>query len=247
MKKIIGMLAFTGILIWGVSRLFSGIGAVPQAGPAVDPEGQVIEHFTLEGFQQNGERLWELVGDTAHVGKATDVFIEKNVILTVRGTTTIRGDKVYWRNNHSVLVTNQPVEITQGGHRIRGLGALARADDEFLQINRKIRMTLEGPIDITCHGPFQIYRKENRAVFWRGVKIVDSRGTVTADRMDLRFDEGEGRITQIIARGNVEIQRGENKSISDQAVYDTRTQSVRLIGAPKILIKEKDLVANQVK
>lgn len=248
MKKIIGMLAFVAAVAWGTSRLFTGgIGAVPEMPVEAGAEGQIVEHFTLEGFQQNGDRVWELVGDSAHVGASSDVFIERNVILSIRGTTTIRGDKVYWRSNRSVLVTNQPVEITHGGHHITGIGALARADEEFIQINQKIRMALEGPVDVSCRGPFQVYRKENRATFWRGVQIVDSRGTVTADRMDVRFDEGEGRISQIIAKGNVVIRRGENRSASDEAVYDTRTQSVRLIGAPKLLIKENDVLTTQVK
>jgi len=202
---------------------------------------QVIERFTLEGFDGSGERFWELEGDVAHVWPNTDVFIEKNVKLRIRNTTAIRSDKVLWRNSDSKFMTRMPVEIDHEAHRITGVGAVGRATEEFLQINRDIRMELDGPVLVTCDGPLQIFRAEKRAVFRRGVRIRDTKGTVTADRMDVFFDAETGKATRIVARGSVVITRGRNVSHSDEAVYDTVTQSVKLVGAPRISAHQDDM------
>ena len=227
----------------GIAMVLSLRATPEKPGRAGGPESQtqIIERFSLEGFDENGEKFWELEGDVAHVNPDTDVFIEKNVELKIRGTTTIHADKVYWRNKESKFLTRMPVEILHEGHRITGVGAVGRAADEYLQINREIRMRLEGPIDVTCDGPLQIYRGEKRAVFRRNVGIRDSKGTVTAERMDVFFDAATGKATRIEAHGNVVITRGQNVSHSDEAIYDTTTQSIKLVGAPRIDVRESDM------
>jgi lipopolysaccharide export system protein LptA len=222
--------------------IFLSLRERPHEAPgAAAPAEQVIERFSLEGYDGNGDKFWELEGDVAHVSPNSDVFIEKNVTLKIRDTTTIKSDKVYWRNAESQFLTRMPVEIRHEGHLVTGIGAVGRAADEYVQINRNIHMALENGVQVECDGPLQIYRAQKRAVFRRNVKIRDSKGTVDADRMDVYFDPETGRATRIEAKGNVVIHRAENVSHSDEAIYDTETQSIKLIGTPKLTVHEGDL------
>ena len=211
----------------------------PVESPAA-PGEQVIEHFTLEGFDETGARLWGLQGDVAHVDKNMDVFIEKNVRLTVRDSTLIESDKVLWKNSSARFFTRAPVRITHQLQKIEGTGAQGRLNDEFLQINQNVRMFLDGPVFVTCWGPLKIFRKENRLVLYRDTVIHDSKGKVRADRLDVYYEDELGKIKEIVARKNVKIQRGENVSHSDTAIYNAQTQSIRLAGDPKIIVADPD-------
>lgn len=210
-------------------------------GRSGGPADQVIEHFTLEGFGDEGERIWELEGDIAHVAEGMDIFIEKNVKLTIGSDMIVESDKVFWRSHESRFFTKAPVRITEGLQRIEGVGAQGRVDDDFLQINQNIRMFLDGPVFVTCWGPLKAYRRENKLILYRGATIHDPKGTVKSDRLDVYYDDEAGNIRQIVARDNVRIQRGDHVSYSDVAVYDTETQSVKLVGEPKVRVIEESL------
>ena len=200
--------------------------------------GQIIEHFTLDGYETGGQKAWELKGDMAHIGNAMDVFIEKNVVLDIRKAARIMADKVYWQHGKSRFMTNRPVKIQYENQIMEGIGAFGKANEEFLQIDQNIGMTMRGPAVLTAWGPLQIFHKENRAVFYRDVRITDQKGNLKADRMDVFFNPETKRIKKVVAKGNVRIAREGNVSFSDEAVYNTETQSVKLIGEPKIQIQE---------
>lgn len=200
---------------------------------------QVIEHFVLEGFDDNGNRIWELVGDSAHIDEQQDVFIEKNVVLTLQESTKIRTDKVLWQNKKSQFVTNQSVKVHHDQVEITGSGALGRMDQKFVQINQNIRMLINAGTIITCRGPLRIHQSENRIVLYRDVWILDERGAVSSDRMDAYYDTEARQVIAVIARGNVRVSRGEDVTYSDTAIYDARTGSVKLEGAPEIDIRSE--------
>lgn len=200
---------------------------------------QVIEHFVLEGFDNDGNRAWELVGDSAHIDEEQDVFIEKNVVLTLQETTLIRTDKVLWQNKKSQFLTNQQVKVHHDQVQISGIGALGRMDQKFVQINQNVRMLINAGTIVTCQGPLRILQSENRIVLYRDVWILDERGAVSADRMDAYYDAEARQIIAVVAKGNVRVSRGEDVTYSDTAIYNARTGSVKLEGAPEIDIRSE--------
>ena len=216
--------------------------AGPEALPEEDTKAdlQIIERFELEGFDEKGDRLWELQGDYAHMTEANHVFIEKDVLLTLMQKTVVEADKVYWQSDKSRFITNRPVKITHDTLEVEGKGALGKLDDRFLQLNQSIRMFLENGAVITCHGPLKIYLQEERLVMYRNVMVIDERGAVFADRMDVFFDPDARKIKKIVARENVRIQRDDDVTYAEVAIYDTETQSVRLEGEPEIVVRDPD-------
>lgn len=239
MKKLILFGALAALI--GIIALRSPASPGVRGTPGPEDSQQIVEKFHLEGFSRDGQGMWDLRGEVASVTPDLNVFIQKNVRLTLRKKTIVKADKVLWRNADAKFVTNRPVNVVHEGHRITGVGAVGMPHDEFLQLNRDIRMELQGPILVECAGPFKIYRGQNRAIFLRNVKIRDSKGTLECQRLDAHFDKDAGKIRQLIAYKDVVIRRGSNVSHSDKAIYDTVTQSIRLVGSPKIQMQKNDL------
>jgi hypothetical protein len=239
-KVLIPILAIIGVVVF-----FASQSEVPVEEAALVDESksehQEIELFELEGYDAAGKKAWMVKGDMAHVAMDNNIFIEKNVRLTIREETVIEADKVYWRNEAAQFITQLPVRIIHKDQTIEGVGALGKANEEFVQINQDISMLLNGPVSITAKGPAKLFRKQNRAMLYRDVTIRDKKGTLRCDRLEVLFEEEENRIKQVIAKGNVVVHQGVNTSVSDVAIYDTDTQSIKLLGTPKIQIDEKEM------
>lgn len=223
---------------WMMGANLSSNPKAPAASDS-DPKGQMIEHFELEGFDDDGNASWRLVGDSALVSSNTDVFIEKDVVLTMLGGAIIRSDKVFWQNSKTRFVTSQPVKVLHRNIEVEGRGAIGKLNQKSIQINQDIRMRIEpdGTL-VTCRGPMRILQNESRATLYHDVRIRDTRGDLVADRMDAFFDPETRKIVMITASGNVRITRGDDISVADKAIYDTRTGSVRLEGMPEISIRD---------
>lgn len=237
------------ILVW-VAVMFSMAGSLyaiityRQTSPKVavapiDPKSQVIEHFELEGFDDDGNASWRLVGESARISAETDVFIERNVVLTMLGGAIIRTDKVFWQNAKTRFVTNQPVRVLHRNIEVDGRGAIGKLNQKSIQINQDVRMRIDpdGTI-VTCRGPMRILQAESRVTLYHDVSIHDRRGAMTADRMDAYFDPDTKKIVAITATGNVRIMQEGDVSVANKAIYDTRTGSVRLEGKPEINIRD---------
>ena len=104
-------------------------------------------------------------------------------------------------------------------------------------------MVIHPATHLTCQGPMKIFYKENKMTFYRHVRVEDERGVLKANRMDVLFDPVEKKIDQIIAVGNVTIERGTDITHSQRAIYSLVTGSVRLEGNPEITLhKESKLI-----
>lgn len=239
MKKIL-IWVFLALAAGGVYWILTSQRSAPPVAPAeTDPKSQVIEHFELEGFDDDGSAAWRLVGESARISTSTDVFIERDVVLTMLGGAIIRTDKVFWQNSKTRFVTSQPVKVLHRNIEVEGRGAIGKLNQKSIQINQDIRMRIspDGTI-VTCRGPMRILQGENRVTLYHDVSIRDERGDLLADRMDAYFDPDTKKIVAITATGNVRITRGEDVSVADKAIYDTRTGSIRLEGRPEINIRD---------
>jgi LPS export ABC transporter protein LptC len=125
---------------------------------------------------------------------------------------------------------------------------------------------IKDKIVITCDGPMEIDYAKNIAVFKKNVKVTQKDLNLYSDTMEVYFitggkDEtgdkkqpaapdmagaaGGGKIDKIIAKGNVKIERGENVSYSDEAVFTGADKKVVLLGKPRLIFySQEDLNAS---
>ncbi len=220
----------------------------PAAETIVDPartdlvrssRDQQLEKFSLAGFDDTGESNWKLEGETAKIDPGQTVFLDQNVTLKLRDNTIIRTDHVQWSQGGGTLRTDSIVTVEHENATVRGHGAYGRPNDGFIQLNREIEMLINRSTKLTCLGPLKIFYNQNLMTFYRKVKVVDAKGTLSANRMDVTFDPDSRKIKEITAIGGVVIERGLDVSRSKRAIYSVDTGSVRLEGNPEISLHQK--------
>ena len=197
---------------------------------------QELQKFSLSGFDEKGKRFWKLEGDAAKIDQGQTVTLKNNVTLRLRDDTLVRTDRLEWAQGGGELRTDAPVFVDHQNTKIKGSGAYGLPNQSFIQINKTIEMTVNATTTITCDGPMKIYYRDNKAVFYRNVKVVDGRGILTARRMDVYFDNQEKKVTQIIALGDVVIERASDRTRSQRAIYTPSTGSLRLEGNPEVTL-----------
>ena len=200
---------------------------------------QKLQKFSLTGFDEKGGKFWNLQGDVAKIDVGQTVYLDENVTLKVGDSTTVRTDRVQWSQESGKLVTEAAVYVDHENARVKGMGAVGRLNDHFIQLNRQIEMDLNRTARLTCDGPLKIFYDENKMIFYRNVKVTDERGTLTAKRMEVLFDADARKVKQIIAIGDVVINRGTDTTRSQRAIYTLATGSVRLEGSPHITLHKE--------
>ena len=216
-----------------------------KSKPAVSSTDQSLQKFSLTGFDDQGKKFWNLQGDKARIDSGQTVFLEQNVTLKLKDNTVIKTDHVQWSQDGGILRTPALVFVTHENSEIKGRGAVGRLNENFIQLNRDIEMLINQSTRLTCSGPLKIFFKENRMIFYRKVKIVDERGALKANRMDVFFDPDQKKVSQVIAVGDVTIERGTDTTHSRRAIYTPATGSLRLEGNPEVTLhKDSQKILN---
>lgn len=200
---------------------------------------QQLQKFSLTGFDEKGKTFWNLEGDAAKIDPSQTVFLDQNVTLKLRDNTVVKTDHVQWSQEGGMLKTNALVFVDHQTLKIKGVGAVGRPNDSFIQLNRNIEMIINQTTRLTCDGPMKVFYKENKLIFYRHVKVVDERGVLKANRMDVYFDPDQKKVTQIVAMGNVVIERGSDTTRSQRCIYSLTTGSIRLEGNPEITLHKE--------
>lgn len=199
---------------------------------------QEVKKFTLTGFDDKGQKFWNLQGETAKINAGQKIFLDQNVTLKLQDNTVIRTDHVEWSQDGGVMTTDAPVFVDHSTVKVKGIGAVGRPNESFIQLNRQIEMNTNQGSTLTADGPMKIYYNDNKMVLYRNVKVVDARGIVKAKRMEVLFDPQEKKAKQIICTGDVRIERDGDTTKSQRAIYTVSNGSIRLEGSPEITMKK---------
>ncbi len=202
-------------------------------------QNQSLQKFDLTGFDEGGKKFWNLQGDVAKIDPGETVYLEQNVTLKLRDDTIVRTDHVQWSNQKGLLRTQAPVFVEHLSTKVNGIGAVGRLNESFIQLNKDIQMTINPTTTLHCTGPMKVFYKENLMIFYRNVVVTDDKGTLRSNRMDVYFDGTERKVTKIVAIGSVEIDRGDDHSKSQRAIYTPATGAVRLEGNPEITLHKE--------
>lgn len=203
-------------------------------------QDQKLQKFSLTGFDEKDKSRWNLAGDSAKIDPGHEVFLDKNVTLRLKDNTIIRTDHMQWSQDGGTLKTDAWVTVDHENATVKGRGAYGRPNEGYIQLDRDIDMTINRTTRLTCRGPMKIFYNQNLMHFFRRVKVVDERGTLSANRMNVTFDRETRKIHEITAIGNVVIERGSDTTRSQRAIYSLETGSIRLEGNPEITLHQTD-------
>ena len=235
-------------------------------------EEQKILSFDMVGYSKDGRKKWDIQGQSANVVSDTVILSEieanaynedRTVVLKARsgqydkkrrsvrledGVTVETSDGISlaaewleWESETDVIETETFVEVKKDNLYAAGYGASASTKHKEVKIEKDI-IVKQDDVTINCSGPLAIDYDNNKASFHDRVKIVEPRGELLADRLDVFFNPDSRKIEKVIAERNVELRRGPNIAKGQKIVYTLADGEAVLTGNPEILIySKKDL------
>jgi LPS export ABC transporter protein LptC len=190
------------------------------------------------------------------------VHLQDNVIVTSSSGARMKTDMLDWDRRQQVVATSCPVVLEKDNVVISGRGAKGFPDLSKMNLEKDVQVDIDqspikdsknqsmAKIVITCDGSLQVDYQKNIATFNDNVRAVTADGVIKARHIEVYFDQHSprsggvddissitgSRINRILARGDVEITRGQNVSYSDEALYSAQEKKITLLGRPKLVI-----------
>ncbi len=203
-----------------------------------------------------------VTADRGNFDKQTGIVrLTDNVRAVTDGGLELKTEVLDWSQTQRVISTDEVVRVERENLTAVGTGFKAEPDAKIAKFEKDVILTIEqqegeeavpeppkaleqpfggmGKLIITCDGPMELDYGKQVAVFHDNVKVESEgggQGTMIADKMTVRFDTETDQIDRIEAEGNVQIQREENISYSDGAVFTSAERKVILTGRPKLIL-----------
>ena len=235
-------------------------------------EEQKILSFDMTGYTKDGKKKWDIKGKSADIisdtvllndivanaysedrtveltansgkydKKENSIRLEDNVIMITSDGVHFEADWFKWNSRTDEIITDSFVEVEKDGLYASGYGACASTEDKEVQLNKDI-IVKQDEMAITCGGPLIIDYEGNKASFYDRVEVVEPRGELLADRLDVFFNPDSRKIESITAEGNVELKRGQDIAKGQRIIYTVASGEAILTGNPEIVIySKKDL------
>lgn len=213
-------------------------------GDQADIHGSQIDISNVDAETYGDEKV-NLTAKTGMIDQTNgNIHLEKDVVITSETGAQLTTDALDWHRNEDLVKTEEGVVITDKGMTATGTGMDAHPGLKTAQIHEDVTVTMQtqpdqaqpGTVTITCDGPMSIDQAQSMAVFQDNVVAVQEDQTLTADRMEIYFDEEKKQIKEMICIGHVVIVRGENKTFADRAVYNGSDRKLVLTGRPKLIL-----------
>jgi len=203
-----------------------------------------------------------VTADHGNFDKQTGIVrLTDNVRAVTDGGLKLNTEVLDWSQTDRTITTDEKVLVARENMTAVGTGLEAEPDAKIAKLEKDVVLTIEqqkeqaevapqppkaleqpfggpGKLVITCDGPMELNYDKQVAVFHDNVKVEseDNAGALVADKMTVLFDSETRQIDRIEAQGNVQIQRDENISYSDGAVFTAAERKVVLTGRPKLVL-----------
>ena len=238
---------------------------------------QQVDKFVLEGFNESGERSWEVTGDTADIfgntikisnvdanafgeeqdvnitarqgevdKKSGDVRLSEDVVVTSEDGSQLKTNSLHWEKESNIVSTADSAVITDKAIKATGVGLQANPEGKTARLERDVKVEVETEdqnadkeqqqVVITCDGPMELDQINNTATFKQNVIAVRGDQILKADKVEVHFDPETKRIATIVCTDNVSVQRDENISYAEKAIYSAADQKVIFVGRPKLIM-----------
>lgn len=192
-----------------------------------------------------GQEEMTLTAKKGSLDKATgNMHLEQDVVATTKTGAKLTTDSLDWQRKDDLITTPDIVTVERENMTAVGTGAKAHPSlnkaqlekDVTVKINTEPKKAGGNWTTITCEGPLEIDYAKQLARFNKKVKAVDTQGTIYADKMEVYFDFKTKQLNKIVCKGNVKIEKEQNTSYSDKAIYLASEKKVTLLGRPKLIL-----------
>ncbi|MFH1997012.1 MAG: LptA/OstA family protein [Candidatus Omnitrophota bacterium] len=210
-----------------------------------------VSSFNLEGYSDKGIKQWEVTGESAKMEGGGVVKMSNIVANTFSGEakTTITAESGEYDKTKSVVKLNENVSATIAYSK-EAAGDYAKMDlglsgpkregaDKNGSSDEKMKT------EITCDGEVEFNYEKNIIHFKDKVSVWSPDGKIRADTITVYIGSKTKEIDQIVAVGNVEIERDNNITYSEKATYIQAQKKIVLSGKPKLVFyQDSDFTKN---
>jgi LPS export ABC transporter protein LptC len=101
----------------------------------------VMRKVVIQVFSRDGD--WTVTSEKGTLdNNRRDVSLVGDVVIRSSDGLEMRTPTLNWENEHRALSTDDPVEISQKGTTITGLGFAVRMQEETAAVNRNVRVVI---------------------------------------------------------------------------------------------------------
>lgn len=230
-------------------------GFTEEGEPAWEVKGRTADVFgdkiTISNVDANafGEQEVNLKAKQGEVDKTSgNVKLRQDVVVTTKEGDQLKTDSLDWEKARNRVTTEDPAEISSKSIVAKGIGLTAHPELRTAQLNRNVVVEADTQdndgiaqqIIITCDGPMELDQLNNKAILKENVVAIRGDQILKADMVEILFDPETKKIVTIICTENVSVQRGDNVSFSDKAVYSAADQKVIFVGRPKLIMSAEE-------
>ena len=234
-------------------------------GAQMDMAGNDVKISDIKARLFGDKENMVLTADNGHFDKTSGVIhLQDHVKAVTESGAELLTDTLDWSQKESLITTNDKVNISRDNMTAVATGIEAKPDFKVAKFEKDVVMTIDGQkktdtstetaekqtekqkgaalpksqMTVTCDGPMELNYEKQFAVFEKNVKVEGDaqQGTMVADKMTVYFSPTTKQIDKIDAQGHVKIERGENTSFSEGAIFTASDKRVVLTGRPKLVI-----------
>ncbi|MFH1553021.1 MAG: LPS export ABC transporter periplasmic protein LptC [Candidatus Omnitrophota bacterium] len=211
-------------------------------GNSADIIGDDIHLNDLKAVAYGENEVVDLTSDMGVYRKeAGEVELIGNVEVAADDGFNLTTDRAKWSQLTREISTDKVVHIKREGMTAVGKGGMANSEEKWARLNEDVMVIMEPHTKVNCDGPLEVDYKNNKAIFYKNVKVEDKDGKLFADKLTVNFDPETQKLAQVVAEGNVKVKRGKTYTISEKAIYTDSTKSAQLLGKPRIIIDPEEL------
>ncbi len=208
-------------------------------------KGDLLEVDEVNVVQTSPQADVTLTSQHGYYNRSKSIVLLSKDVKAVSSTgAVLTTDRAVWDTKNNKLETDAPLTITQEdkGAELKGRGGEVLLDKDLAVVKSDVQAKMvkedKGKLHrtlIRCKGPLEVHYKDKIAIFHNDVVVEDESATIYADQLTVYFNAPNNRIRKIVAKGHVKIVKGDNVTESEKAIYDVESQSLTMIGEPKVL------------
>ncbi len=211
-------------------------------------EDDVMRFDKIEGHGYSKEDIIKVSSDKGLYNQRTgNLLLSENVIAQSKTGAKIITDKAMWDTASNTIHTDSHVVAIKGASIAQSNGAQVKIDENSVDMKKDVVVQIERmegnkkvKTSITCDGPLQVNYEKKTAVFNNNVVVHDKDAVIYSDKLFVYFNNDDNKITDIVAKGNVRIIKGDNETKGQEAHYNVSTQELVMTGRPTVLFYGED-------
>ena len=216
-------------------------------GESADMLTDVVKLSNIEANFYGNEEDMNLKAEKGDYDKANSkVHLQDNVVATTSSGARLTTESLDWAQKDQKITTNDTVNIKRENMEVTATGAQAEPSLKKIYLKEDVKVDIEqkekdkpepSKTTITCDGPLEIDYDKETAVFNNNVVANNpTQGNIFCDKMTVHFKFKEKTIDRVVCQGNVRIVKGENVTLSEEAIYDAASKKMILTGRPQLTI-----------